>query len=120
MLLYASSSDFDQEKEAGIFKATFDCIANHLGDNAFKRYNKSKGRFEGKFLVAAFECITVGVGKNIESNTLEQDAQEFAKKTQEIWSSKNFQDHSGSGTNVSSRLPVLIPLGIALFKDARD
>jgi len=66
MIFYADPNNFDIEKEDKIFRNTFDYIFENVEDDAFKRFNNTKDRFEGKFLLSAFECIAIGVGKNIE------------------------------------------------------
>lgn len=115
MIFYADPANFDNQKEEHIFKETFDLIFSTLEDNAFRKYNVAKGKFEGRFLLSAYECIAVGIGKNIEQQTIETNAGIILSKTMSIWVNSDFQSRSGSGVSVSSRLPVLIPLGASLF-----
>lgn len=116
MLHYSDPQNFDKEKEAEVFKKTFDFIFGNLEDDAFKRFNPTKNRFEGKFLLSAFECIGVGIGKNIEGNSVERQKLKVVEKAKSIWSNPEFQNKTGSGVNVSTRIPGLIPLGTSLFK----
>jgi hypothetical protein len=116
MLFYADEKNFDKATEAEIFKQTFNFISEIMEDQAFKRYNPTKKRFEGQFLLSAFECIGIGIGKNIESNTIEKDKAKVLEKAKSIWTNPDFQNKTGSGVNVSSRLPGLIPLGTSVFK----
>ena len=80
-----------------------------------QKYSDVKGRFEGKFLVAAFEAIAIGLGKNIEYwNAIDYNDDVKAlliSKVKEIWADGSFQSRYGSGVNVTSRVPTLIPLG---------
>jgi hypothetical protein len=115
MITYADSSDFDKEKEASIFKSTFDFVSEYLEDDGFKKYNIGKDKFQGMFLLSAFEAIAIGIGKNIESGTLDADGLSVLSKAKSMWENTDFQKRSGSGVSVSSRLPVLIPLGTSLF-----
>jgi hypothetical protein len=115
MIFYADPANFEVEKEENIFKNTFDFLYENVGDDAFKRYNSSKTRFEGKFLLSAFECIAVGVGKNIDKIKDIRNSEKIYTKIISIWGNPDFQSRSGSGVSVSSRLPVVIPLGESLF-----
>lgn len=118
MIEYADKekSTFDFELEEKIFKQTFDFIAEKIGEDAFKRYNVEKGIFQGKFLLSMFECIAVGVGKNILTLNTAIPSDEVIKRIGSVWSDEDFQRRTGSGISVSSRLPVLIPMGEKLFK----
>ena len=62
MIQYASSQDFDKGSEARTFKNTFDFINKTLGENAFKRYNTERNKFEGRFLLSSFEAVGIGIG----------------------------------------------------------
>ena len=66
MTEFAESPSFDKEREEQIFKDTFDFIDKTLSEYVFKRYNFDKERFEGKFLLSAYEAIGIGVGSNID------------------------------------------------------
>lgn len=115
MIEYADSPDFDLEVEEDIFKRTFDYINQAIGDDAFKRFNTEKNVFQGRFLLSMFETIAVGVGKNISKNELTFSSEEVRNKVSSVWGNVDFQNRTGSGISVSSRLPVLIPLGETLF-----
>lgn len=118
MIEYADKeiSTFDFELEEKIFKQTFDFIGEKIGEDAFKRYNIEKGVFQGKFLLSMFECIAVGVGKNILTLNTAIPTDEVIRRVGSVWSDDDFQRRTGSGISVSSRLPVLIPMGEKLFK----
>lgn len=115
MIEYADNPDFNQQREEEIFKKTFDFINQTIGDDAFKRFNVDKGTFQGRFLLSMFETIAVGVGKNIAKSDLAFSNAEVREKVSSVWRNTDFQNRTGSGVSVSSRLPVLIPLGENLF-----
>ncbi|EOX4914791.1 DUF262 domain-containing protein [Vibrio diabolicus] len=52
------------------FKKTFDKLKNTLEKESFKKYDTETHRFKGGFNVSAFEMLTIGISKNI--NTVEQ------------------------------------------------
>lgn len=115
MIEFASSQTFDFAKEKEVFTKTFDFINSTVGDAAFKRYKDSKDIFQGKFLLSMFECVAVGIGKNMSLRDLTFSSEIVKQKTKDLWRNADFQDKTGSGTNVKSRLPVLIPIGEKLF-----
>ncbi len=116
MIEYADSPHFNLEREKVIFTKTFNYINETIGDDAFKRFNTDKGIFQGRFLLSMYETIAVGVGKNITINDLTFSTQEVKEKVSSVWHNPDFQNRTGSGVSVSSRLPTLIPLGENLFK----
>lgn len=114
MIEFSESATFDKNKEKEIFETSFEFLNQKIGEKVFKRYNHDKSRFEGKFLLSAFESIAIGVGTNIDVvNT--KTAQEFETKLISLWSNANFKAKTGSGINVTSRVPIIIPLGIEHF-----
>lgn len=63
-----------------------------------------------------YETIAAGVGKNIANTTLTFSNEAVKEKVSSVWTNQDFQNRTGSGVSVSTRLPVLIPLGENLFK----
>jgi uncharacterized protein with ParB-like and HNH nuclease domain len=116
MIKYAEDTTFDKDKEKAIFEGTFAVLNKILGEDVFKRYVKANDRFQGKFLLSLFETISIGVGKNLEKSTL-LDENEILNSIKKIWESPDFLTKYGSGVNVTSRLPVLIPLGEKIFSN---
>jgi uncharacterized protein with ParB-like and HNH nuclease domain len=114
MIEYTKSTTFDYALEKSIFDRTFKYLNDKRGELSFKRYNEQKGKFEGKFLLSAFEAVAIGVGRNID--TIEsKSSTDFEAKLIELWKDQTFQSKTGSGVNVTSRVPVIIPLGQAKF-----
>lgn len=114
MIDYAGSEVFDKDVEEDIFKRTFKYLDNAMEEKSFKKYNDAKQRFEGKFLLSAFESVAIGVSKNI--NAVEGVSTEnFRLKMIEHWSNPDFTVKTGSGVNVTSRVPVIVPIGISTF-----
>jgi len=114
MIGFTKSDSFDYDKESEIFTRTFKYLNDIHGDKVFKKYNFERTQFQGKFLLSAFESVAIGVGRNIE--TIEsKSASEFNDKLIELWSNQTFIAKTGSGINVTSRVPVIIPLGEKIF-----
>lgn len=116
MIEYAESKTFDLTAEKQNFEKTFEILNELLAEDSFKKYNSSIDKFQGKFLLSLFETISVGIGKNIESDTLISD-QEILQQIKDIWEKPEFLSKYGSGVNVTSRIPVLLPLGKKIFSN---
>jgi hypothetical protein len=114
MIEYTEPDVLNLDEEKDIFDRTFNFLNTSTAESTFKRYNETKDRFEGKFLLSAFEAIGVGTGMNI--TTLESKTpEEFTDRVKEIWNNDLFTSKTGSGVNVTSRVPVIIPLGIDML-----
>jgi len=121
MLLLCQDKHFNLESEADEFIRTFEILDFVMSEQAFKRYNDSKDRFEGKFLLSAFEIIAVGLGRNIQqyrSMSLNENLKSNVEaKVKRVWESSEYQSRSGSGIRANSRIPVIVPLGDKIFKN---
>jgi hypothetical protein len=108
----ATDKSFKRSRHEKIFKRTFDCLDRTVGSDAFKRFNSSKKRHEGGFLLSQFEVVALGLGYNIDNAV---DEKKVPKLIQSIWSTKEYTDWAGSGITATRRLPRLVPLGRNLF-----
>lgn len=109
----AANSNFDRALYEKSFKETFETLSRCVGSDAFKRFNKKKGRHEGGFLLSQYEVVALGLGYNI-SNAV--DRKEIPGIIQSIWSNDNYTKWAGSGITATRRLPQLIPLGRKMFR----
>lgn len=108
---------FEIDSEIGIFKRTFDLLFKHLGTNTFKKYNLSKGDFEGPFSHSSFEAITVGVALNID--ILEQmPKEEFISKIIAIYTDPLFLDFSKRGNKALYRIKGMLDFSKKYFSNA--
>lgn len=115
MTLIAQDKKFKKAIAGKLFADTFKVLADVLGDEAFKRFNKTKQRHEGGFLLSLFEVVALGIAYNLSRNTLCAKSK-IPAKVQALWADKSFTDWAASGVNASRRLPRLIPYGRSLFK----
>ncbi len=60
-----------KREQAQRFKSTFDLLGTMFGSNALRRIDGDRPR--GRVSLAAFECIAVGIGKNIDAIAARQD-----------------------------------------------
>lgn len=59
-----NSINLDKEKE--IFMKTFKLLNDTFGENTFKRYYSSEGKFKGAVLLSSYEIIAIGISNNID------------------------------------------------------
>lgn len=107
----------DWDKEARIFKRTFDVLDGVLGDGAFKKWDGA--RFSGKFLMSLYETIAFGLSENIDDFCRLSAADQkdlLTKRVKELWSNPTFERNSGAGVRGTTRLANLLPMAKAFFK----
>ena len=104
-----------RNREDKIFTETFRFINKELGDSAFRRFDKDRGRFIGGFLISGFESVAMGIGFNVSDNGLLPKITDFKKRVQDIWSDDRFATKSGSGIRASTRNAKIIPLGRKVY-----
>lgn len=115
MMRIASNFDAIRQTEENAFKRTFDCLADHMGADSFRRYDAQRKRFTGGFLISAFEIVALGLGFHA-SKSLNVAADELAKQIRDLWSNEEFTNSSGAGIRASTRIPKVVALGRALFQ----
>lgn len=112
----ASNRDFSTKETEDLFRKTFQILEHHLGSDAFRRFNVTKNKFEGGFLVSVYEVVALGIAFNIKNNTL-CDPNDIINKAKSIWTTQDFTNWSASGMTATRRLPKLIPFGRNLFSN---
>ncbi|WP_454016974.1 DUF262 domain-containing protein [Azospirillum sp. Marseille-Q6669] len=94
-------------EQENVFKATFDHIAMHGGEDVFRRWDRKKNEFQGPFLNTAFEIFGLGIGYNIANRVpVRSDLMQMVK---EFW----FDQEKGYATGKATewRLAKFMPLG---------
>ena len=117
---FIKESNFNREIEEKIFKQTFDLLNDTLGVTSFRRYNREKDRFEGKFLVTTFEAISIGVGSNIalwntDMRSPDQKRETMISKARELWQNNDYLESIDRGVRFNTRARMIIPLGKQIF-----
>jgi len=115
------NATYNLNSEEAIFKKTFDILNVTLQEDSFKKYNLTKKRCEGRFLVSAFEAIAIGLAKNIDSWELteqnkEEVTREFQQKIKTLWGNEKFKSKGGIGGKFNTRIQEAVPLGTNLFR----
>lgn len=110
----AQNSSFDFESEKTIFIETFSYLKDLLGEDVFKKYSQSKGRFEGGVLVNAFESIVLGVSTNIRE-IKQKTLDEITLKIKEIYSHSIYLENTRRGVRPMTRYRNLSKFSLELF-----
>lgn len=101
-----------------IFKRTFSLINEHVGENAFRRYNTIKRSFYGGFIVSAFEMVALNLANNIDY--WESKPEEILDKIIACWDKINAEGISWKGFSASGRLPKTISIGREIFNEGQN
>lgn len=94
--LMCSNPPFDLNEEQSIIERTFFVLSNELGEDAFRKFNVEKDKFEGPFSVSIFESIVPGLSKNLDKVT-----QWGPGRLREL--AKSVSNHSVFNENVTTR-----------------
>lgn len=98
-----SDKEFSLDKEIVLFKKTFDKLAEYMGADVFRKYNKDKDKFEGAFSNSSYEAILVGVATNFDNIKWES----FRDKVKRMYSQEAFIKNSDRGVKVINRFKYL-------------
>jgi hypothetical protein len=120
MSLWQSPS-FDRIVEEEIFKKTFDLLDQTMGEDSFKKYNASKRKFEGRFLVSSFESIAIGLSENINHWTVNADnlkpvKNQVRSRIIKLLSDEEYISNTGMGKRFHERIAAIVPLGKRAFR----
>lgn len=108
---FINNRSFKKTTQETIFRSTFKTLNATMGQESFRRYDKSKRKFLGPFSVSAFEAVSVGVSADIKSwaaHEIEHSGS-LRSRIRELWSNDIFQKRSGSGISSAQRIPYTVP-----------
>ncbi|HXA41632.1 MAG TPA: DUF262 domain-containing protein [Candidatus Solibacter sp.] len=114
VLTLGADEGYDADRHELAFKTTFDLLASALADESFRKYNPTKGRFEGPFLISAFELVGMGLGYR--APDLPEDLAVLRKSVEEVWQSAEFSAGFSTGVRADSRMAKTIPFGRQHFQ----
>ena len=104
-----------KEEEEKAFRDTFSALSSSLGDESFRKYDTTKNKHLGGFLISAFEPIALGIGFNYTNCAEYLPVDKIQNAIRDLWANEVFLKHSGTGVRASTRVPSNIPLGRQLF-----
>lgn len=106
------SGSFDLDNEVRVFQHTFSSLYEEVGSDCMKRYSEKKGKFEGGFVISAFETVALGLSHNIEK--IAQFKGSVRKMIIDLWS--NYKITGSAGMRASTRIPQTVMTGRNFFK----
>jgi hypothetical protein len=96
------------------FGRTFELLNEAYGDGALRRF--VDGSPSGRIGLAAFECIAIGVAKNLPHIDQKQDPLTFVKQRIEaFWQSDEADQFFSAGMRGTTRIQRTVPFGIHWF-----
>lgn len=96
------------------FRKTFDLLSTAFGSNTLRRMEQDK--HQGRVSLAAFECIAVGVGKNIDEIEAKGDPIRFVQeRVQQFWKRQELSSFFTPGLRGTVRIQRTIPFGTVVF-----
>lgn len=105
----------EMQDAAATFNATFDLLDQAYGDNALRRFNNN-AQPVGRVLLAAYECIAIGVAKNIAHIQAKQDPMAFVRqRIADFWQSPAIDNFFVAGLRGTVRIQRTVPFGAAWF-----
>ena len=108
-------TDTQKAIEENAFRGTFKLLWSEVQDDAFKKYDHAKDKFQGGFSISGFEAMALGIGFNAQADGTIPQITGVKKKIQTIWNTPNFTSNSGSGVKASARIPKIVPMGRKAF-----
>ncbi len=105
---------------AEAFKATFAFLSEHLGTNAFKRFNPGKNKYLGAFLISLFEVVASGMGRRYYKGQRAPDPADFLERHKQLWTETELTMNVGSGIRASTRIPHTISYGRRWLANEQD
>ena len=104
-----------QEEVETRFTETFGVLKRCFGKNALRRYDGE--RHSGRVGLAAFECIAVGVGKNMAAIRALPDPDDFVhQKISSFWLQPDLEQFLSQGMRGTTRIQRTVPFGERWFR----
>jgi hypothetical protein len=104
----------EMQKSGSAFRDTFTFLNNALGGNSLRRIQN--GEHVGRIGLAAFECIAVGIAKNIQSIRAKPDPVEYVRqRIEEFWNLPDSGQFYAQGLRGTVRIQRTVTFGSDWF-----
>lgn len=108
------ATDAETQRASATFDATFDLLNQAYSENALRRF--SNGQPSGRVLLAAYECIAVGVARNIAHIQAKPDPVAFVRqRIADFWLDPAINDFFVPGLRGTVRIQRTVPFGSGWF-----
>jgi len=111
IIAIAENQEYPRERTEAAFRKTFQILANSLGEDSFKKYNRTKEYPSGPVLISMFEIVGLGIAYNSQQENYEISEEELREIQKSLWDNPQFVSGTGSGIRASIRIPITIPMG---------
>lgn len=97
------------------FTDTFGLLSRTFGADALRRFDGQ--RHVGRVGLVAFECIAVGIGKNIAAIRMLQNPDEFVReRIRSFWKQREIEQFLSQGMRGTTRIQRTVPFGENWFR----
>ncbi len=104
-----------QDEAWNCFNDTFSLLKQSYGENALRRLDGD--RHIGRVTLVAFECIAVGIGKNIAAIRALADSAGFIRqRVAEFWNQDEIENFLSRGMRGTTRIQRTVPFGEGWFR----
>ena len=104
-----------QEEARARFADTFRLLKQSYGKNALRRYDGQ--RHAGRVGLVAFECIAVGIGKNIAAIRVLPNPDDFvSERILSFWDQREIENFLSQGMRGTTRIQRTVPFGEQWFR----
>jgi hypothetical protein len=107
----AEDRSYDRDSEGKAFRETFAALANVTEDDSFRKYDSTRQKFTGSFLISAYEAIAIGLSVRKKS----KQPTDLEQRVIRLWKDANFLGAIGSGVSAADRIPKTLPIGRQVF-----
>ncbi|WP_332631486.1 hypothetical protein [Citrobacter sp. ESBL3] len=116
--LFKDTQSFDYDSEKLLFQKTFDLAYSALEDNAFKKFNHDKQKYEGAISLPVFESLSFAISKLLElNNHSEAEIIEIIKnKTKELTVNQEFIETLDKRVRPLDRMIAMAKIGLETFQ----
>lgn len=106
ILKLINDNNINFEKEAELFRKTFDLLYEVMDENSFKKYDKEKNKSCGAVLVGAYEAIIPGLTDNI--NYYQENKTKLMQKIKGIYTAEAYIAATRRGIRPVGRIKKLV------------
>lgn len=108
------SKEGPTQQASDTFIKTFELLDAAYGENALRRFNDNQAT--GRVLLAAYECIAIGIARNLATINAQPDPLEYVRdRIKKFWQSPAIDSFFVPGLRGTIRIQRTIPFGIEWF-----
>ena len=115
--IFRPHNNFDYDREKQIFEKTFTIAYNALEDDAFKKFNHTKNKYEGAISLPVYEAASFAISELVANNEHDDEALKniFINKTKILTNDEEFLEVLRSRTRPIDRMKYMFSIGARVF-----